>query len=680
MKIFDTENIKNLAIVAHGGAGKTSLAEAMLFNSGALKRLGRVDEGNTTTDYFPEEIKRKVTINATLAPIEWKDKKINIIDTPGYADFFGDVIGALRVVDTLLFTLCAVSGVEVQTEIIWEHADRSGIPRIAYINKMDRENANFSKVVDDMNGKLTKKIIPVQIPLGTAETFAGIIDLVEMKAYKYDASGQAIAMEIPDDYADEALTYREGMIEAAAEADDELLMKYLDGEELSEEEIRVGLCKGVASSELVPVLCGSALKNMAVRPLMDFIAGYAPSPLDRENQVNKNQLAALVFKTIADPYVGKLSFFRVYGGALKADSSVYNANKETEEKVGQLFIPLGKTQQPVTEVRLGDLAAVAKLQATTTSDTLTTKNNPVILEGIEFPTPTLSVAISPKSKGDEDKLSSAVNRLLEEDLTLRYEKNAETREALLTGMGELHLDIILERLHRKFGVEVTMANPKLPYRETVRNPVTKIEGKHKKQTGGHGQFGHVYIDMAPLHGDDFIFEEKIFGGSVPRQYIPAVEKGIRESMQEGVIAGYPVTNIKVTLVDGSYHPVDSSEMAFKVASSMAFRKAMDMAKPVLLEPIVAVEVTVPDHYMGDIIGDLNSKRGKILGMEPQGKSQLIRAQVPLAEMYRYAIDLKSITQGRGQFRMEFSQYEEVPSIIADKMIAAARAAKATEKD
>ncbi|MHB1418089.1 MAG: elongation factor G [Bacillota bacterium] len=682
MKIFDTENIRNLAIVAHGGAGKTSLAEAMLFNSGAIKRLGRVDEGNTTTDYFPEEIKRKVTINATLAPVEWKEKKINLIDTPGYADFFGDVKGALRVVDALLVVIRPVSGVEVQTEIVWEHADRSGIPRIAFINKMDRENANFNKVVDDMRAKLTKKIIPIQFPLGAAETFTGIIDLIEMKAYKFDASGQPKETDIPDEISDEALTYREGMIEAAAEADDELLMKYLDGEQLNEEEIRMGLRKGVVSGELVPVLCGSATKNIAIIPLMNFLAEFAPSPLDRvsENNINKSQLAALVFKTIADPYVGKLSFFRVYGGVLKADTTVYNSNKETEEKVGQLFIPLGKVQQPVTEVRLGDIAAVAKLQTTTTGETLATKSNPVILEGIEFPEPTLSVAISPKSKGDEDKLGHAINRLLEEDPTLRYGKNAETREALLTGMGELHLDIILERLHRKFGVEVTMASPKLPYRETVRNTVTKIEGKHKKQTGGHGQFGHVYIDMAPLPGEDFVFDEKIFGGSVPRQYIPAVEKGIRESMQEGVIAGYPVTNIRVTLVDGSYHPVDSSEMAFKVAAHLAFRKAMDIAKPVLLEPIVSVEVLVPDHYMGDIIGDLNSKRGRILGMEPQGKNQLIRAHVPMAEMYRYAIDLKSITQGRGQFRMEFSQYEEVPSMIADKMIATAKAAKAAEKE
>ncbi|QGP93510.1 Elongation factor G [Neomoorella glycerini] len=679
MKVYPSTHIRNVGIVAHGGAGKTSLTEALLYNAGATKRLGRVDEGNTVTDYHPEEIKRKVTINTSLAFAEWQDHKINILDTPGYSDFFGDVVSALRVVDSVLVVVSAVAGVEVQTEVVWEEAEARHLPRLAYVNKMDRENANFQKAVDSMRERLSGRIVPVQLPIGAAETFTGVIDILNQKAYTYDSNGNEKEGPVPAEYAGEVASLREALVEAAAEGDDELLMKYLEGEELTPEEVRIGLKKAIAEGKVVPVLCGSALKNMAVKPLLDYIVNYLPSPVDvagkTATELEKESLAVLVFKTLADPYVGRLSMFRVYSGILKSDSSVYNANRESEEKIGQLFALQGKTQVAVTEMRPGDMGAIAKLQVTTTGDTLTSKASPVKLEGINFPEPTLPVAIRPKSKGDEDKLSNALARLLEEDPTLRLSKNTETRETILTGMGESHLDITLERLQRKFGVEVEMSTPRVPYRETIRASVNRVEGKHKKQTGGHGQYGHVFIDMAPLPDKEFEFTETIFGGAVPRQYIPAVEKGIREAMQEGILAGYPVTNIKVNLADGSYHTVDSSEMAFKIAAGIAFRKAVEQAKPVLLEPIMNVEITVPEQFMGDIMGDLNGRRGRILGMEPQGKNQIIRAQVPLAEMYRYAIDLKSITQGRGHFKMDFAQYEEVPASIAEKIIQEARREK-----
>jgi len=679
MKVYPSTAIRNVGIVAHGGAGKTSLAEALLYNAGATKRLGRVDEGNTVTDYHPEEIKRQVTINTSLAFAEWQDHKINILDTPGYSDFFGDVIGALRVVDSVLVVINAVAGVEVQTEVMWEEAEARHLPRLAYVNRMDRENANFQKAVEAMRERLSGHIVPVQLPMGAAETFNGVIDILSQQAYTYDGNGNEKVGPVPAEYAGEAASLREALIEAAAEGDDELLMKYLEGEELTPEEVRTGLKKSIAGGKVIPVLCGSALKNMGVNPLLDYIVAYLPSPEEAAAKsaaaMEKESLAALVFKTLADPYVGRLSMFRVYSGVLKSDSSVYNTNRESEEKIGQLFALQGKNQVAVTEMKPGDIGAIAKLQATTTGDTLTSKASPVKLEGINFPEPTLPVAIKPKSKGDEDKLSNALARLLEEDPTLRLSKNTETRETILTGMGESHLDITIERLQRKFGVEVEMSTPRVPYRETVRGSANHIEGKHKKQTGGHGQYGHVYIDMTPLPDKDFEFTESIFGGAVPRQYIPAVEKGIREAMQEGILAGYPVTNIKVNLADGSYHTVDSSEMAFKIAAGLAFRKAIEQAKPVLLEPIMNVEIIIPEQFMGDIMGDLNGRRGRIQGMESRGKNQVIRAQVPLAEMYRYAIDLKSITQGRGHFKMEFAQYEEVPASIAEKIIQEAKREK-----
>lgn len=670
MKVYESSRIRNIAVIGHGSAGKTSLAEAMLFNAGHINRLGKVDDGTATTDYFPEEIKRKISVSTSLAPCEWKDCKINIMDTPGYADFFSEVKGALRVADSVLLVLCAVSGVEVQTEIGWRETEKANLPKVALINKMDRENANFDRVLQQMKDVFKKNIVPIQLPIGSVENFSGIVDILKMKAYKYaSSSGEYQEEEIPDEMKAAAESAREELIEAAAEGDDELLMKYLDGEELSEEEIDTGLKNAFKANSFVPVLCASTLNNIGIGPILDFIADIVPSPIDvTEKPMEEEPQSALVFKTLADPYVGKLNFFRVYGGSLKSDSVIYNANKEKEEKIGQVFTMRGKNQETLSEVKAGDIAVLAKLQETETGDTLCSKNNPLKLEGVEFPKPMLSIAIEPKSKGDEDKLGGAIGKLTETDPTLLIEKNTETKETILTGTGETHLDIVLERLRQKFGVDVTSKTPSIPYREAIKGTVQQ-EGKYKKQTGGRGQFGHVWLTLEPNSDDEFVFEEKVFGGAVPRQYFPAVEKGLREAITEGVLAGYPVIGLKATLYDGSYHPVDSSEMAFKIAASMAFKKGMEKADPVLLEPIMNMEILVPEQFMGDIMGDLNGKRGKILGMEPQNDGmQLIRAQAPLSEVQDYSIALKSITQGRGSFNMEFASYEEAPARIAEEII------------
>ncbi|MCR4962435.1 MAG: elongation factor G [Firmicutes bacterium] len=678
MKVFASDKIRNVAIVAHQGAGKTSLTEAMVFNTGAVNRLGKVDDGNTVADYHPEELKRKSTVNTSLVACQWRDHKINILDVPGFSDFFGEVVSALRVADSLVMVLDAVAGVEVTTEIIWELADDAKIPVIAFINKLDRENADFIKAFDSMGEKLTRQIVPVQLPIGKESGFNGMVDLITMKAYAYE-KGKATEVPVPGDMQDEIAHYREMMIEAAAEGDDDITMKYLEGEELTTDEIILGLKEGLKNAKVVPVLCGSALKNIGADKLMDVLVDYAPNPLEALPEDAANQpAAALVFKTLADPYVGRISMFKVLSGKMKGDCAMYNPNKSADEKVAQLSTMIGKTADPVTEVNLGDIATVSKLSSTVTGDTLTMKDSKIVLDGIDFPEPTLTMAIVPKTKADEDKLGNAINRLLEEDPTLRYEKNVETRQTLLTGMGEAHLNIVIDRLARKFGVEVNTADIKIPYRETIRGTAQLVEGKHKKQSGGHGQYGHVKIDIEPDPENDFTFEEKIFGGSVPKQYIPAVEKGMRESMSEGILAGFPATHIKITLVDGSYHDVDSSEMAFKIAANLAFKKACELAKPILLEPVMDVDILVPEQFMGDIMGDMNTKRGRIMGMEQQGKRQMIHAQAPLAEMSRYAIDLKSITQGRGKFTMKFAKYEEVPNNIAEKVIAQAKAEKENE--
>lgn len=674
MKVYPTEGIRNIALVGHGGTGKTSLAEAMIYNTGATKRLGRVDDGNTVSDYLPEEIKKKITISSTLIPCEYKNCKINVLDTPGYADFYFEVCGALQAVDSMLLMFSATAGVEVQTQIIWE--ENPDIPKLAFINKMDRENADFDKTLSAIKSAFPDIVVPVQLPIGAEDNFKGVVDLLKMKAYVFEAgTGKYTEQEIPADMMDDVETYRMELIEAAAESDDELLTRYLDGEELTDAEILQGVKEAAAAGSAVFVFCGSTLKNIGIQPLMDFIVDCSPTP-DRNGKVKGKDIqaepfCAQVFKTIADPYIGRLNMFRIFTGKLKADSVVYNATKEKDEKITQVLVMTGKEQSAVPEMNAGDIGAVAKLAVTNTSDTLTVKANPTVMAPIEFPRPTLSTAIEPKSKVDEDKLSGALQRICEEDPTVEVQKNVETKQTVMRTMGDTHLDIITDKLSRKFGVEVITKEMRIPYRETIRGTV-EVEGKHKKQSGGHGQYGHVWIKFEPNDEEGFKFEENVFGGAVPRNFFPAVEKGLQEALEEGVLAGYPVTRIKATLYDGSYHSVDSSEMAFKTAAKLAFKKGMEAAKPVLLEPIVNVEIEIPDAYLGDIIGDLNSKRGRVLGMEPAGKKQVVKAQVPLAEMSRYTIDLKSITQGRGKFRMEMDHYEEVPAQDMEKIVAKAK--------
>ena len=687
MKSYGSNSLRNIGLVAHGGAGKTSLAEAMLFSSGTIDRLGRSDEGNTVMDHDPEEIKRKMSIALSLAPCSWKETKINIVDTPGYFDFMGEVRAGLRVVDGAVVVVDAVSGVEVGTEIFWEYAEEYGTSRIIFVNKIDRENASFARALDSLRGAFGNRVVPLQIPIGVEAGFKGVVDLISMKALVETGDGKTGVTDIPPELLEEATAQREPLLEVAAEADDELIEKYLEGEDLTAEEILRGLRKGVQRRQVFPVLVGSALRNIGVAPLLDAVVSLLPSPVDMEATSGKNPkngedverkasqdepFSALVFKTMADPYVGKLTIFRVYSGVLRSDSHVYNSGRGRSERIGQLFVMKGKHQEPIEQAIAGDIVAVAKLQETGTGDTLCEDQHPVVFAPLTFPVPVFSVAVVPKAKGDEDKIGSGLMRLAEEDPTFKVQKSAETLQMLMSGMGELHLDVLTDRLKRKFGVDVLMETPRVPYRETIKG-TSRVEGKHKKQTGGRGQYGHVFLELEPMEpGGEFEFVDKIFGGAVPRQYIPAVEKGIREAMQEGVMAGYPVSGVRVRLVDGSYHTVDSSEMAFKIASSMAFKKGFIEANPALLEPIMKVEVIVPDAFMGDVMGDLNKKRGKILGMEPRGTVQVIKAMVPMAEMFKYAIDLRSITQGRGLYTLEFSHYEEVPSNVAQEVIAQAK--------
>lgn len=680
VKYYSTDKLRNISIIGHGGAGKTTLAESMLYSSGAIQRIGRVEDGTTTTDFDADEIKRQITINASMAPVEWKDCKLNLIDTPGYFDFVGEVIASLRVVESALVNLCAVSGVEVGTEKVWKLADGVNLARICFVNKMDRENANFNKVITQAREMFGANVVPVQIPIGSEDSFKGIVDLLQMKAIIY--SGEKFQIEeIPPELADLAAQYREQLVEIAAETDDELTLKYLEGEELTGEEITQGIQRAVGAAKLFPVLCGSAVKSIGIPQLLDFLVFSAPKPSDtvealaEEGKVIElkggpgQPFRALVFKTMADPYVGKVSFFRVYSGALSSDTQAVNLNKRKTERVAQLYAFRGKNQIPLAKIESGDIAAVAKLQDTSTGDTLCAKENKNFLRGIEFPVPMSSFAVEPKSKNDEEKVGAGLARFLEEDPTFRVERNAETKQTLIYGMGDTHLEIIVSRLSKKFGVEVNLNKPKVAYKETIRGSA-EVEGKHKKQSGGRGQYGHVKINFEPLpRGEQFEFVDKIFGGSVPRNYIPAVEKGLVEAMEEGVLAGFPAVDIRATLLDGSYHNVDSSELAFKIAASLAYKKGMAEASPILLEPYVNVEVRVPENFMGDIMGDIPSRRGRVSGMEPQQDgTQIIKAQVPLAEMYGYAIDLRSMTQGRGEFTMVYSHYEEVPANITEKVI------------
>ncbi len=688
MKRYPSEKIRNVVVAGHGGTGKTSMVEAMLFAAKAVDRLGKVEDGSTTTDFDPEEIRRKITVNAALAPLEWQETKLNLIDTPGYPDFIGEIVGALRAAEAVLVAVDATAGAEVQTDKVWALADAAHLSRLVAVTRMDREHAAFPKVAEGLAERFGRRVVPVQWPIGSAGSFAGVIDLVTMTGH--GPTGPVELNTLPGDVTGAAKAARDRLVEAVAETDDALTEVYLDKGELPAEALVSGLKAGVGAGTLVPVLCVAAPRGIGIGPLLDALARWCPSPADRAaikardpkgNEVTltagaNGALAAQVFKTMADPYVGKLSYFRVFSGTFKSDSQVWNGGKGKAERVGQLFWLRGKHQEPAPEVGAGDIGAVAKLAETSTGDTLTDKDRGVALPPIEFPKPAMTMAIEPKSKADEDKLSSALARLMEEDHTLLMQRASEMKQTVLSGMGESHLEIVADRLKRKFGVEVALSIPRVPYRETVRAHA-RVQGKYKRQTGGRGQYGDCWIELDPKpRNEGYEFVDKIFGGAIPRNFIPSVEKGVKDAMDEGVVAGYPVIDVRVTLVDGSYHDVDSSDMAFKIAGSMAFKKAMQEAKPVLLEPIGTVSVQVPEDQMGDIIGDLNSKRARIQGMEPGGDgTSVVRAQVPMAEMLRYASDLRSITGGRGTFVIEFSHYDEVPAHIAERVVAEAKKQK-----
>jgi len=688
MEQYGLENIHNLVLLSHSGAGKTSLAEVILFNTGAITRLGKVDEGTTTSDYDPDEVKRKISINLTLLPCQWKGAKINLIDTPGYSDFVGEVKAAIRVSEGAIIVICAASGVEVGSEQVWAYSEQADLPRFIFINKMDRENADFYRIVDDLRSKFGSKCVPVQLPIGAQDNFQGIVDLLALKSY---IGSEMKESEIPSSLQNEVHSFRNQLVEAVAETDDNLLEKYLEGEELSLEELGDGLRRAAVTGRIVPILVGSALRNIGITLLLDVAYNYLPSPKERDvviiddsgeqgvRTIEPSQdapLAALVFKTSADPYVGKLTYFRVYTGAIDSNSQVWNATQGGLERIGQLFTVRGKTQEPVSQLRAGDIGAVAKLSLTSTGDTLSIRDNPVKIAPILFPGPAFSEAVHPKTKADLDKLGSALSRLSEEDPTLEVRRDADTGETILSGLGETHLGVAAEKMLRKFGVSVELEMPKVPYKETITVPA-KAEYKHKKQTGGHGQYGHVFLKLEPLpRGSGAEFANKIVGGTIPKNYIPAVEKGVNEAMQEGVLAGHPVVDIKATVYDGSFHPVDSSDICFKIAGAQALKKGLSQGQPILLEPIMNIKVTVPEEFIGDIIGDLNTKRARVQGMNPEGGINVIEAQVPQAEILRYAIDLKSITQGRGSFGVEFSHYEEAPPPITQKIIAGRQAKKA----
>ncbi|MDU2064789.1 MAG: elongation factor G [Sporomusaceae bacterium] len=677
MKEYQREKLRNVGIVAHGGSGKTSLVEACLFQGGVVTRLGRVDDGTATTDFEAEEIKRKITISTGMAPCEWQDNKINFLDAPGYADFVGEVKGVLRAADSVVIPVCAASGVEVETEKSWKYIQAMALPRLFFINKMDRENADYFSVLDECRDKFGNGVVPLQIPIGQEADFSGFIDLIENKAYCYDRKSQGKVkqeVELPTNLSEQTELYRQMLIEAAVENDDDLLNKYLEGEELSVEEIRSAVLAGVTQTKLFPVLCGSALLVMGIDELLNGIIRYLPAP----HGVAADPFAAFVFKTTADPFVGRLNYVKVMSGILKQDMAVMNATKQKQEKVGHLFVLRGKNQTPVTQVQAGDIAVIAKMQDCNTGDTLCDKSSCTLFSPIEYPEPMYVMGLEIK-KGEEDKVNTALLRLQDEDPTFQIVKDTENRQLLVKGIGEIHLDIMMEKMKRKFGVSASLKLPKIPYRETIRGTV-KVEGKHKKQSGGHGQYGHVWLQVEPLPGGDFAFVDAIFGGSVPRQYIPAVEKGVKEALQSGILAGYPLVDVKVTLTDGSYHTVDSSEMAFKTASAMALRKGALQAKPVLLEPVYQIAVTMPQDLMGDVVSHINGKRGRILGMEPMddglGK---VTAHVPLAELFRFPVDLRSITQGRGVFTQAFSHYDEVPPKVAEGIIASQKTAKVSEE-
>ncbi|MFL0270221.1 elongation factor G [Candidatus Clostridium radicumherbarum] len=696
MKEYKTKNLRNVGIVGHSGAGKTTLTEAILFYTKTIDRAGKVEEGTTTCDYDAEEKRRRISVATAIAPCEWENVKVNLVDMPGYFDFVGEMIEGLRAVDIALITVCGASGIQVGTEKAWNYINKNKMPRAFFINKLDRENSDFEKVLGELKERFGISVVPIQYPIGTEEDFKGVINVISRRARIFNQKTHVMEeAEIPHELIDKVDECKNMIMEAVAETDEALLDKYFSDGLLSDEEIYKGLISGSAKGEISPVMCGSALTGIGINTLMEDILECFPSPENMDFKKAKDiknnkeldvkidengKFSAFVFKTIADPFVGKLSLFRVMTGKAKADSTVYNSNKDKQEKIGTMYFVRGKAQTPTQEIIAGDIGAVAKLQFTGTGDTLCEMSAPIAFENIDFPAPSMSMAVIPKAKGDEDKISSGLTKLLEEDPTFKVSRDVENAEMIVSGVGEAHLDIIASKLKNKFGADVLLEVPKIPYRETIRK-MADVQGKHKKQSGGHGQYGDVWIKFEPRNDgeDELQFVDQVVGGVVPRQYIPAVEKGLRECITHGVLAGYPVIRLKATLHDGSFHPVDSSEMAFKIASSLAYKKGLQTATPVLLEPIMHVEIMVPDDYMGDVIGDLNKKRGKVLGMDPEDGNQKIIAEVPMAEMFKYATDLKSITQARGNFQMKFERYEEVPALEAGKIIENSKRLKVEEE-
>ena len=683
MKNYTVDKIRNVAFLGHGGSGKTTLTESLLYTTQVIKRMGKVEDGNTVSDYDKEEINRKFSIGTSVVPIEWQDHKYNFLDTPGYFDFVGDVFSALRVAGGAVIMLDASSGIEVGTEKAWNFTEKREMPKIIFINKMDKENVSYVKLIKELKDTFGKKIAPFCIPIGEGETFEGFVNVVDGIGRKFNGTVCEDA-PIPEEMLPRIRPIRDMLIEAVAESDEDLMAKYFEGEEFTLEEIHEGLRKGVISGDIVPVLVGSAEKRIGIHTLMNMIFDYMPTPKDMNEGINvginpntdeevqrtvsdSEPLSAFVFKTIVDPFVGKISLFKVYSGVMKKDMEVYNANREEKEKIGSLFLLRGKEQLECDRVVAGDIGATAKLQYTETGHTLCDKDKPIRYSKINLPKPALFLAVEPKSKGDEEKISASLHRLIEEDPSFSIERNIETRQTLIGGQGTMQIQVIVSKLKNIFGVEVKLDDPKVAYRETIKGVAT-VQGKHKKQSGGSGQYGDVHVKFEPA-SEPFIFEEKIFGGSVPRQYIPAVEKGLQESCEKGILAGFPVVNIKATLLDGSYHAVDSSEMAFKLAAHLAFKKGMEMAQAVLLEPVMHVEIYVPDEFMGDVMGDMNRRRGRILGMEQDEMGyQKVIAEAPQSEMFVYATDLRSMTQARGWFSMKVERYEEVPMPIALKVI------------
>jgi elongation factor G len=690
LKVYDTPSIRNVAVVGHGGCGKTSLVSAILFDAGAVNRLGRVEEGTTVTDFDPDEIERKISLQTALAWGEWRKVKVNFLDAPGYANFIAEAISALRVADGAVVVVDAVAGVEVQTQKSWSYAEERKLPRLVVVNRMDRERASFARTLESLQAAFGRGVVPIAVPLGEEKGFVGVAELVSGKAdvYKDDQSGKFESVDVPPEVAEEAAGWREKLIEMVAESNEELMEEFFDKGTLPQEDIVRGLRQGVLAGKIFPVLPASSMRNVGMHPILEAIVDLLPSPVDRgpvagvdpttraettREPAADAPFSAFVFKTVADPHAGRISLFRVYSGTFKSDTTVYNSTRDAMERAGHLELLEGKTQTPVPEIQAGDLGAVAKLKDTHTGDTLCDKAHPVVYPPVKYPEPATTFAMEPKTRGDEDKISSALHRIMEEDPVLRLTRDPQTHEMLLTGMGQLHIEVVVGKLRKRYKVEVNLKKPRVPYLETIKG-AAEGHGRHKKQTGGHGQFGDCKIRMKPLpRGGDFNFVNDTFGGSIPKNFIPAVEKGIQEARTRGIVAGFPMVDFQVELFDGAYHDVDSSEMAFKIAGSLAFKDAVAKCRPTLLEPVMKVEIAVPEDYAGAVMGDLSSRRGRPQGMEPRGGMQVIKAEVPLSEMLTYDAELTSMTGGRGSYHMEMSHYDEVPAHLQDKIVTAAKA-------